>query len=221
MHLVGEGEYNLNVLKEIKVTESYLGLDSVVTGCQTKESFDNCTTRMYRQTFIDQCKCLPFDIRLSNEVTHLLFENYDYGYMMFSSDTSLHCQPNGMCKHCKHFIWLPAPMFWIYPHKFLKINQWEKPPQYFVKRNWCLQKVYQVVSISIRFKRLWCSLFKVVMSLTLIFFRVWMGEQAKICKNLLWYSNIWQNHQGQSSKVCGHAVSNWRHHGTSHWVFNY
>ena len=191
MQLVGEGEYNLNVLKEIKVTESYLGLDSVVTGCQTKESFDNCTTRMYRQTFIDQCKCLPFDIRLSNEVSHLLFTKC---YWILSSDTSLHCQPNGMHKHCKHFIWLPAPMFWIYPHKFLKINQWEKPPQYFVKRNLCLQKVYQVVSISIRFKRLWCSLFKVVMSLTLIFFRVWMGEQAKICENLLWYSNIWQNH---------------------------
>ena len=77
---------------------------------------------------------------------------------ILSSDTSLHCQPNGMCKHCKHFIWLPAPLFWIHTHKFLKINQWEKPPQYFVKRNRCLQKVYQVVSISIRFKRS-CSLF--------------------------------------------------------------
>ena len=101
LQLVGEGEYNLNVLKEIKVTESYLGLDSVVTGCQTRESFDNCTTRMYRQTFIDQCKCLPFDIRLSNEVSHLLFTKL---YLILSSDPSLHCKPNGMCKHCKHFI---------------------------------------------------------------------------------------------------------------------
>ena len=168
MQLVGEGEYNLNVLKEIKVTESYLGLDSVVTGCQTKESFDNCTTRMYRQTFIDQCKCLPFDIRLSNEVSHLLFTKC---YPILSSDPSLHCKPNGMCKHCKHFICLPSPMLWIHTHKFLKINQWEKPPQYFVKRNRCLQKVYQVVSISIRFKRS-CSLLSLVMFLTLIFFRV-------------------------------------------------
>ena len=28
--LIGEGEYNLNALKEIKVTESYLGLDQDV-----------------------------------------------------------------------------------------------------------------------------------------------------------------------------------------------
>ena len=26
---------------------------------------------------------------------------------------------------------------------------------------------------------------------------------------------------GQSSKVCGHAICSWRHHGASHWLFNY
>ena len=24
-----------------------------------------------------------------------------------------------------------------------------------------------------------------------------------------------------SSKVCGHAICSWRHHGASHWLFNY
>ena len=33
----GEGEYNLNVLKEIQVTDSYLELDQNTRGCQNKE----------------------------------------------------------------------------------------------------------------------------------------------------------------------------------------
>ena len=35
--MTGEGEYNLNVLKEIRVTESYLGLDKEFRGCQKEE----------------------------------------------------------------------------------------------------------------------------------------------------------------------------------------
>ena len=41
--LVGEGEYNLNVLTDIKVTESYLGLDQNIRKCQNQEPYDNCT----------------------------------------------------------------------------------------------------------------------------------------------------------------------------------
>ena len=49
-------------------------------------------------------------------------------------------------------------------------------------------------------------------------FRFWMEKQAESCENLFWHPNIWQNHQGQSSKVCGYVISNWWHHGTSHWI---
>ena len=35
--LFGEGEYNLNVVKEIKVTESYLGLDENVRECKVED----------------------------------------------------------------------------------------------------------------------------------------------------------------------------------------
>ena len=66
--LIGEGEYNLNVLKEVKATESYLGLDLSIRGCQNEEPHDNCTTRQYRNTILGQCGCLPFNMRLSNEV---------------------------------------------------------------------------------------------------------------------------------------------------------
>ena len=66
--LVGEGEYNLNVVKEIEVTDSYMGLDQDVRGCQIKEPYDDCTTKIYMDTTIGKCGCLPFNIRKSNQV---------------------------------------------------------------------------------------------------------------------------------------------------------
>ena len=69
--LIGEGEYNLNVLTEIKVTESYLSLDQNVRECQNEEPFYNCTTRKYFDTILRECGCLPLHIRLSNKVNCL------------------------------------------------------------------------------------------------------------------------------------------------------
>ena len=67
--LVGEGEYNINALTEIKVTESYLGLDEDVINCQSKESLYDCSNRKYVDTILDQCGCLPLSmIMASNEV---------------------------------------------------------------------------------------------------------------------------------------------------------
>ena len=60
--LIGEGEYNLNVLKEIEVTDSYLGLDQDVKECQNEEPFQNCTTRHYIDTIFGNCGCLPVNI---------------------------------------------------------------------------------------------------------------------------------------------------------------
>ena len=60
--LIGEGEYNLNVLKEIEVTDSYLGLDQDVKECQNEEPLQNCTTRQYIDTIFGNCGCLPVNI---------------------------------------------------------------------------------------------------------------------------------------------------------------
>ena len=68
MKLVGGGEYNLNVLKEIDVTDSYLDLSEEVKGCQNEESFVNCTTRNFIDSLLGQCGCLPFDIRQTEKV---------------------------------------------------------------------------------------------------------------------------------------------------------
>jgi len=42
-----------------------------------------------------------------------------------------------------------------------------------------------------------------------------------IVLDIFWHSHIWPNNQGQSSKVCGHVVSNWGHHGTSHRILHH
>ena len=57
--LIGEGEYNMNVLTEIEVTESYLALDKGIRGCQNEEPLNNCTTRQFIETFLEKCGCLP------------------------------------------------------------------------------------------------------------------------------------------------------------------
>ena len=64
----GEGRYNLNVVKEIKVSESYLGLGQDVTKCQNEEALEECTTRKYIDTLLQQCGCLPLKIKITNKV---------------------------------------------------------------------------------------------------------------------------------------------------------
>ena len=68
--LVGEGEYNINDIREIKATESYLGMDQNIRECQNIEPFYNCTTRHYMDDLLRECKCLPLNIRISNQVTN-------------------------------------------------------------------------------------------------------------------------------------------------------
>ena len=65
VELNGEGEYNLNVLKEIKTTESFLGLDESARGCENQEPFV-CSTTKYVDTFQGRCGCLPLNMKLEN-----------------------------------------------------------------------------------------------------------------------------------------------------------
>ena len=58
----------MNVLKEIKVTESCLGLSEKDRECQNREDLEDCTTRLYEAAFLDQCECKPLSIRTSQNV---------------------------------------------------------------------------------------------------------------------------------------------------------
>ena len=63
--------YYINVLKEIEVTDSFLTMDKEIRECQD-ESFDDCTTRNYMNTLINECQCLPFQIRLMEKVGSII-----------------------------------------------------------------------------------------------------------------------------------------------------
>ena len=49
-------------MKEIEVTDDYLGLDEDVRHCQNKESFEDCTTRQYTDTVQNECNCVPYSL---------------------------------------------------------------------------------------------------------------------------------------------------------------
>ena len=66
MHLVGEGKYNLNAIKEVKVTESYLGLDMDIKECQNYEAPEECRTQHYIDSLLEKCGCLPLNMAITN-----------------------------------------------------------------------------------------------------------------------------------------------------------
>ena len=68
--LTEEGEYNFNVIKEIKVTQSYLGLDAEARsprGCQDEKSVPDCMTEQYLEDLLQECHCLPFNNIISDK----------------------------------------------------------------------------------------------------------------------------------------------------------
>ena len=68
VELIGEGQYNLHSMKEIAVTDSFMGLDTNTKNCQNIETFDDCKTRLYIEQLRQECGCLPLSLRLSDKV---------------------------------------------------------------------------------------------------------------------------------------------------------
>ena len=66
--MYGEGDYNLNVVKEMKVTNALLKLPLRDRSCQNIEPIENCTTRILIDKMNTDCRCLPLSIRVGNQV---------------------------------------------------------------------------------------------------------------------------------------------------------
>ena len=86
-------EYNLNNIKEIKVTQDFLGLSKTIRRCQNDESQDECKSRKYVDTLMNSCKCLPFAIRDIEKVylpsTYFIFHDSFQGSLSYSRTTSV------------------------------------------------------------------------------------------------------------------------------------
>ena len=65
--LHGEGSYNLNVVKDMKVTDSFMGLPISAKQCQNKEAYLDCKTNKYLHALVDTCNCLPFGLTYFND----------------------------------------------------------------------------------------------------------------------------------------------------------
>ena len=81
--LIGEGKYNLNDIKEIKVTDSYMKLDKDFRGCQNEEEINHCTTKQYLDSLLKDCGCLTFSISTHRNVNIIsIAEIFTYFYII-------------------------------------------------------------------------------------------------------------------------------------------
>ena len=56
-------------MKEVSVTDSFMGLDQDTIKCQNIETFDGCKTRIHVENLRQECGCLPLSLfRLSEKV---------------------------------------------------------------------------------------------------------------------------------------------------------
>ena len=69
--LFGEGEFNINNIKEIAVTESFMGLDRDTRKCQNIETYVECKTRLHVEQLKQECGCLPLSLSLSEKVKYI------------------------------------------------------------------------------------------------------------------------------------------------------
>ena len=58
----------MNALKEISVTESFLGLSQEAKDCQNTETFNDCVTKNYLDQMRQKCGCLPLSSVLADQV---------------------------------------------------------------------------------------------------------------------------------------------------------
>ena len=60
--LSGIGEFDLNIIKQVDVTNSFMGLPLEKRKCQNEENFVDCTTRQHLDNVLANCGCLPMSI---------------------------------------------------------------------------------------------------------------------------------------------------------------
>ena len=100
----------MTAIKDIKVTEEFLGLGQTITKCQIEESRADCETRKYREIALATCQCAPLSVRsyygeqvqLSSLAIFIDFDCIDFLQSKICSSTELDCinnvvVPEGEC----------------------------------------------------------------------------------------------------------------------------
>ena len=63
MELLGEGNFRLGDVKEVKITEDFASLDETIKECQTETSFEDCVTQISLETLVNTCDCIPYSLK--------------------------------------------------------------------------------------------------------------------------------------------------------------
>ena len=59
----GSGNIRIKGVKQVQVTDEYLGLDLKTRGCQNDNTYEDCVTELYIDLLTKECKCLPFNLQ--------------------------------------------------------------------------------------------------------------------------------------------------------------
>ena len=63
LQMSGGGHYRLTEVKDVRVSQEFVGLGEAVTQCQTKEAGADCFTRKHQENVLETCSCFPFSLR--------------------------------------------------------------------------------------------------------------------------------------------------------------
>ena len=74
-------------MKEIAVTDSFMGLEKDTRKCQNIETYDDCKTRLHVEHLRQECGCLPLSLRLSEKVKFNNLIQISLTFKMLLQDT--------------------------------------------------------------------------------------------------------------------------------------
>ena len=60
--LSGDGHFSLSGVKEVRVSQEFVGLGQEITSCQTARSRADCLTGDYLARAMETCHCAPLSI---------------------------------------------------------------------------------------------------------------------------------------------------------------
>ena len=63
-------EFEIKMFKEIQVTDSFLGINEDVRGCQEKEIYDDCIRHSHVDKIRNSCSCVPLSLQNNTNVKY-------------------------------------------------------------------------------------------------------------------------------------------------------
>ena len=73
--MYGSGIYSMEVVKEIRTTQSFNTLDVEQKQCQSEETFEHCLSTNLLMEIKENCNCVPYELASFTKDTNVSFMN--------------------------------------------------------------------------------------------------------------------------------------------------